>query len=133
VELVTFPIGHAGVTLTRTLTHLIAAFSTVRPQEETSRANKGITNPDTDHTAKANDYISFKSLLDSLTDLAQPRLLGIISNRKRLVEALPWNNNSIRANSAADTQHTHSITQQETASHTYRIRTLRVPESTAII
>jgi hypothetical protein len=31
VEFVVFPIGHADTTLTRTLSHLTAAFSTVRP------------------------------------------------------------------------------------------------------
>ncbi len=51
-------------------------------------SQQGITDPNTDHTAKAHDYILFKSLLDSLTDLAQFRLIGIISNRKRLVEDL---------------------------------------------
>jgi hypothetical protein len=89
LDFVAFPIGHARVTLTRALTHLTATFSSVRPRRETSRASKGIANPDTDHTAKAHDYILFKSLLDSLKDLAQSRLLGIISNRKRVVEALP--------------------------------------------
>ena len=134
VEFVAFPIGHAEVTLTQRLTHLTAAFSTVRSRGETSRASRGITNPDTDNTAKAHDYILFKSLLDSLTDLTQSRLLGIISNRKRLVEALPRNNKSIRANSAVDKPHTKAITQQETASHTHtQVSLVTVPESTAII
>jgi len=133
VEFVAFPIGHARVTLTQTLTHLTATFSTVRPRGETSKASRGITNPDTDHTAKAHDYILVKSLLDSLTDIAQSRLLGIISNRKRLVEALLGKSSNIIAHSAADTPHTQATTKQETASHTHRARTLRVPESTAII
>ncbi len=34
VDLVAFPIWHAGTTLTTTLTHLTAAFSTVRPRVE---------------------------------------------------------------------------------------------------
>ncbi len=74
VERVALPIGHAGMTLTRTLTHLADAFSTVRPRGEISRANRGTTDPAMDHTAKAHDYILFKSLLDSLTDLAQSRI-----------------------------------------------------------
>jgi len=86
---VAFPIGHAGTTLTRTLDHLTAAFSTVRPLVERSRASKGTSSPATDHNAKAHDFTLFKSLLDSITDLAQSRLLGIIRNRKRLVDALP--------------------------------------------
>ena len=82
VEFVAFPIGHTGTTLTRTLDHLTAAFSTVRPLVERSRASKGASSPATDHNAKAHDFTMFKSLLDSTTDLAQSRLLGIIRNRK---------------------------------------------------
>jgi hypothetical protein len=89
VEFIAFPIGHAGTTLTRTLDHLTAAFSTARPTVERSRASKGVSNPATDHNAKTHDYFLFKSLLDSLTDLAKSRLLGIIRNRKRLVDVLP--------------------------------------------
>ena len=55
VEFVAFPIGHAGVTLTRTLDHLTAAFSTVRLSAERSRASKGISGPVTDNNAKAHD------------------------------------------------------------------------------
>ena len=36
VEFVAVPIGHAGTTLTTTLDHLTAAFSTVRPSVERS-------------------------------------------------------------------------------------------------
>ncbi len=119
--------------LTRTLTHLVAAFSTVRPIADPTRANRGITDPNTDHTAKAHDYILFKSLLVSLTDLAQSRLIGIISNRKRLVEALPGRSCNTKAHSAANISHTQGVTQQETATHKRMTRTIRVPESTAII
>ena len=59
-----------------------------------------MTDTHTDHTAKARDYILFTSLLDSLTDLAQSRLIGIIRNRKRLVEALPEKSSDTRAHSA---------------------------------
>jgi hypothetical protein len=93
----------------------------------------GYIDPNTDHTAKTHDYILFNSLLDSLTDLAQPRLIRIVSNRKRLVEALPGKSNNTRAHSAADISHTQAVTQHEAATHTHKTRTIRVPESTAII
>ena len=89
VVFIAFPIGHAGATLTRTLDQLTTTFSTVRPTVERSRASRGATSPATDHNAMTHDYNMFKSLLDSLTDLAQSRLLGIIINKKRLVDALP--------------------------------------------
>ena len=89
VELIAFPVGHAGTTLNRTLNQLTTAFSTVRPITERSSTGRGDSFPATDHNAKAHDYDLFKSVLDSLTDLAQSRLLGIIRNRKRLVDALP--------------------------------------------
>ena len=65
-------IGHAGTTLTKTLNHLTAAFSIVRPSVEISRASRGATSPATDQNAKTHDYNLFKSLMDSLTDLAKP-------------------------------------------------------------
>ena len=68
--MIAFPIGHVGTTRTRILEHLIAAFSTVRPTVERSRASRGASSPSTDHNAKTHDYSMFKSLLDSLTDLA---------------------------------------------------------------
>ncbi len=68
-----------------TLTQLTTAFSAVRPREEPPRATRGNTDPATDHNAKAHDYILFKPLLDSVTDLAHSRLIGIIRNRKRLI------------------------------------------------
>ena len=83
VEFIAFPIDHSGTTLTRTLNNLTAAFSTVRPSVERSRASKGISNPAMDLNAKAHDFNLFKSLMDSITDLAQPCLLDIIRNRKR--------------------------------------------------
>jgi hypothetical protein len=70
VEFIAFPISHAGTTLTRTLDHLIAAFSTVRPTVGRSRDTKGASSPATDHNVKTHDYSLFKSMLDSLTDLA---------------------------------------------------------------
>ena len=90
------------MTLTRTLTKLVTAFSTIRPRAEPTRASRGITDPDTIHTAKAHDYILFKSLLVSLTDLEQSRIIDIISNKKRMVEALPRKSSSNRAHSVAN-------------------------------
>jgi len=85
VEFVVISIGHAGPTLTRNLDHLTAVVSTVRPRVHHTNAKKGTSLPNTDSNAKSHDYRLFKSLLDTLTDLEQSRLLGIIRNRKRLV------------------------------------------------
>ena len=120
VEFVAIPIGHAGTTLTRTLDHLTAAFSTVRTRVDHTSAIKNTSLPNTDSNAKRHDYRLFKSSLDALTDLAQSNLLGIIRNKKHLVEALPW---AIRRNQA----HSAAI-----PTHTHRTRTTRVSESTAI-
>ena len=132
VEFVAFPIGHMGTTLTRTLDQLTAAFSTVRPIPGRSSTSTGDPFSATDHTAKTHDYALFKSLLDSLTDLAQSRLLGIIRNRKRLVDALPGGIGHHRAHSAAPPAQHQVATQQAAATHTHRARTTRAPESTAI-
>jgi len=131
VEFVAFPIRHAGTTLTATLTYLTAAFSTVRPRVGLTRASRGILIPNMDHTAKAHDYILFKSLLDSITDLAQFRLLGIINNRKRLVESLPGKVSRTRAHSEAALAHT-AVTKQDPTTNTHMTRTSRASESIAI-
>jgi hypothetical protein len=131
VELGAFPIGHVGTTLTRTLDHLTAAFSTIRPSVKRPRASKSISSPATDHKAKAHDFTLFKSLLDSITDLAQSRLIGIIRNRKRLVAALPRGDIS-RAHPVPPPAHHHAAHQQGAATHANRARTTRAPESTAI-
>jgi hypothetical protein len=70
VELVAFSIGHAGTTGHKTLDHLTTALFTVRPHVKRARATKGVLDPATDHIAKIHDYYQFKSLLDSLADLA---------------------------------------------------------------
>ena len=132
VEFIAFPIGHAGTTLTRTLHQLTTAFSTVRPITGSSSTSRGDSFPAMDHNAKTHDYTLFKSLLDSLTDLAQSRLLGIIRNRKRLVDSLPCGVSRHRAHSDASPAHHHATPRQELATHTYRTRTTRAPESTAI-
>ncbi len=105
VELIAFPIGHAGTTLTKTLDQLTTAFSTVRPTTVRSSTSKGDTFTATDHNAMIHDYTLFKSLLDSLTDLAQSRLLGIIKNKKRLVDALPGGVKHHRAHLDASPAH----------------------------
>jgi hypothetical protein len=104
VEFIAFPIGHAGTTLTGTLEHLSAAFSTGRPSVERLRASMDASSPATDNNARTHDYSLLKSLLDSLTDLAQSRLLGIIRNRKHLVDALP---DGYRHQSHSDPSPTH--------------------------
>ena len=73
VEIVAIPIGDAATTLTRTLDHLTAAFSTVRLRVDHTSANKDTTQPITDSNARSHDYRLFKSLLDALTDLAHSR------------------------------------------------------------
>jgi hypothetical protein len=132
VELIAFPVGHAGTTLTRTLDQLTNAFSTVRPITERSSTNKGDSLPATDHNAKTHDYALLKSLLDSLTDLAQSRLLDIIRTKKRLADALPGGVSRHRTHSDASPAHHQVTPQQELATHTHRTRTTRAPESNAI-
>jgi ribonuclease HI len=132
VELIAFPIGHAGTTLTRTLEQLTTAFSAVRPYTGRPSTSSSSTLLAMDHNAKAHDYTLFKSLLDSITDLAQSRLLGIIRNRKRLVDTLSGGVSHHRAHSAASPAHHQATPQQEAATHIHRTRTTRAPESTAI-
>ena len=132
MEFIAFPIGHVGMTLTRTLHQLTTAFSTVRPITGSSSTSRGDSFPAMDHNAKTHDYTLFKSLLDSLTDLAQSRLLGIIRHRKRLVDALPGGVSRHRAHSDASPAHHMATPQHGAATHTDKTRTTRVPESTAI-
>ena len=74
MEFIAFPNYHAGNTLNKTLDQLTAAFSTVRPTVERSRASMGAASPATDHNARTHDYNQFKSVLNSLTELVQSRL-----------------------------------------------------------
>jgi len=74
----------------------------------------------------------FKSLMDSLTDLAQSRLLGIISNKKRLVASLLGSVSRHRAYSAADPTHPHAVAQQKAAAHTHMPHNIRAHEYDAI-
>ena len=132
MEFIAIPIGHTGTTLLRTLVHLTAAFSTARPLADQARASTGTTQPTIDSNARSHDYRLFTSLLDSLTDLAQSRLFGIIRNMKRLVDALPGAVSRHRAHSAATPPHSQAATRQEAVTHTHRIRTTRVLESIGI-
>ncbi len=105
MELIAFPIGHAGTTLSRTLHKLTTAFSAVRPLTGRPSTSVSDTSLAMDHNAKAHDYTLFKSLMDSLTDLAQARLLGIIRNRKHLVDTVPGGFSRNRAHSDASPAH----------------------------
>ncbi len=79
MEFAAFPIGHTCTTLNKTLEPLTAAVSTVHHHVKQPRANMGSINPATDHNTKIHDFIIFKSTMqDSLTDLSQSRLIGII-------------------------------------------------------
>ena len=98
-------------TLRKTLKHLTTALSTVRQHVEKPRANKGITYPATDSDDRSLDYRLFKSLWDSLTVLAESRLIGIIRNRKHLVDALAGAISRHRAHSAATPTHTQAALQ----------------------
>ena len=132
MEFIAYPIGHASNTLTRTLDHPIVAFSTVRQKVERARANRGATNPSTDYNVRTHDYNMFKSLMDSLTDLAPFRLLDTIRNRKLLVDTLPRGVKHHRANSAASLAHHQGAHQHGAATHTHRTRTTPAPLCTAI-
>ena len=140
VKIFVFPVGYAGTILHRGQGsppspphgHLTAAVSTVRSYVEHSRAIKGAIDPDTDHNAKIHDYNLCKPLLDSLTDLAQSRLICINRNRKRLVDALPREVNRHLAHSVASPTPTLAARQEGVAPHTHRTRSTRVPESTTI-
>ena len=120
MELITFPIGHAGTTLTETLDLPNAIYFTVRPCVERTRANRGAASPATDDNARTHDYNMFKSLLDSLTDLDQSRLLGIIRNMKRIVDDIPGGVGQHRAHSKASLSHHHAAHRQGAATHTHR-------------
>ncbi len=84
-----------------------------------------------DHNARTHDFSLLKSLLDSLIDLAQFCILGIIRNRKRLVDALPGGHRH-RSQSVPSPSHHDAAHQQGVASHTHRTRTTRVLERTPI-
>ncbi len=132
MEYIAIPIGHAGTTLKTTLDHLTAAFSTVRPRTDRTSAIEGTSQPDMDFYARSHDYRLFNSMLDALTDLAQSCLLGIISNKTRLVGSLPSAIRRFRLHPTAPLHHVQATAHQEAATHTHRTNTTRVPEETAI-
>jgi hypothetical protein len=159
VDFFVFPIDPAGTTLTATLKHLTAAFSAIRPHVEQAKASKGAIDRTMDHNAKIHDFslfrnrnidisltkgwakdiISplgvavlfglFKSLMDSLTDLAHSRLVGFIVNRKRIVYSLRGEVSCHRAHSAAPPSHTLAA-RQRTTTHTHWMREDVSPPST---
>ena len=133
VEFVAIPIGYANIMLTRTLDLLTAAFSTVRSRVDHVSAIKDATKPITYSNAMSHDYRLLRSLMDALTDLAQSRLLGIIRNKKSLLEALPGAVRRNRSHSAATPTLTHATAHQQVAITIHRTRATRVPEMTAII
>jgi hypothetical protein len=75
--------------LHKTLDHNTAAFYTIHPYVEQARASRGALDPVTNHNGMIHNYNLFKLKLDSLTDLAQSRLIGNIRNRECLVHELP--------------------------------------------
>ena len=133
VKFAAIPIEHTGTTLTRTLDHLTAAFSTVRLRVDHTSASKDTTKPITDSNAKSHDYRMLKSLLDALTDLAQSQVLCIIRKTKRLVEALPEPARRNRAHSTATPTPTNAIANKAGVAITiYMTCTTHVLENTAI-
>jgi hypothetical protein len=64
---------------------------------EQARDKKGVIDSATNHNAIIHDFDVFRSMLDSLMNLAQYCLIGIIRNKKRLVDALPRDVNRHRA------------------------------------
>ena len=88
VDVVCIPVGHAGTTLSRTVDDLANALARVRPSIADSRRLAGHADPDHDARALKHDRKLFRRLMDSLCNLAQDRLLGIINNRRKEVAAL---------------------------------------------
>ena len=78
---------------------------TVRPKADQASAYKGTSQPIMDSNARSHGYRVFKSLVDALADLEQYRFLGIIRNKKHLVDALPGAVSRHRAHSAATPPH----------------------------
>jgi hypothetical protein len=130
VEFVAVPIGHAGTTLTETPTRLAQALSATRPEIEQRRTRRQVRDPDADNAARTHDSSLFKSLMLTLTKLAQNRLSGIIHHRQSLVHAQTGEIRRNRASSdATPAQGTH---QQGGTTSTHEMHAPRIPESTAI-
>ena len=88
VEFVCIPIGHAGTALQSTLHDLSSALARVRPHFADRRRRQGYKQPDVDAKAPKHDKTLVKTLLDALCNLAQDRLLGILQNRSKEIQAL---------------------------------------------
>ncbi len=120
VELAAVPIGHAGNTLQETHRHLAQALSATRPEIERCRARREVLNPETDTAARTHDSSLFKILMQSLTKLAQDRLLGIIYHRKSRVHAQVGEVSRTRASSdATPARETHQKRGPRTHTHTH--------------
>ena len=91
VEFVCIPIGHAGTTLQSTLHDLSSALARVRPHFADRRRRQGHKQPDVDAKALKHDKTLVKTLLDALCNLAQDRLLGILQNRSKEIQAFDPN------------------------------------------
>ena len=130
MEFVAIPIGHAGTTLKETPKLLAQALSATRPEIEQRRARRQVRDPETDNAARTHDSSLFKSLMLTLTKLAQNRLSGIIHHRQSLVHAQVGEIRRTRAPSdATPAQETH---QQGETTHPHSMHAPRIPESTAI-
>ena len=130
VEFVAVPIGHAGTTLKETPTRLAQALSATRTAIEQRRARRQVRDPDTDNAARTHDSSLFKSLMLTLTKLAQNRLSGIIHHRQSLVHAQAGEIRRTRASS--DATPAQETRQQGGTTHTHSMHAPRIPESTAI-
>jgi ribonuclease HI len=130
VEFVAVPIGHAGTTLKETPAQLAQALSATRPEIEQRRARRRVRDPETDTAARTHDSSLFKSMMLTLTKLAQNRLSGIIHHRQSLVHAQAGDIRRTRASSiATPAQDTH---QQGGTTFIHEMHAPRIPESTAI-
>ena len=87
VELMAVPIDHAGPTLIKIRHSLAHAMSATRPEIERNRTRREVINPDTDTAARSHESSIFKSLMQTLTKLAQSRFVGIVYHRQILVKA----------------------------------------------
>jgi len=73
VEFVAIPVGHAGTNLSKTHHSLAQVIFATRPAIKRSRTRRQVSNPDTDTAVRSHDTTLFKSLLQTLTKLAQYR------------------------------------------------------------
>ena len=117
VEFVAVPIGHAGTTLQETHRHLAQALTATRPEIERCMARREVTHPETNTAARTHESCLFKNLMQTLTRLAQDRILGIIYHRQSLVHAHVGEVRRTQAKS--DATPAQEIHQQGGATHTH--------------